>query len=150
MKKFLAYLLVLASLAMAFPAWAAPVERAGFTLGSYQYRVNENSLIMDATPFVQEGRIFVPIRFLAYACGVADDNIQWDNRFELVTLKKENTTLQLQVAVDQAIKNGKVEELDAAPIYRNGRTYLPARWIAEGLGFQVQWDDKSKTVSISK
>lgn len=32
----------------------------------------------------------------------------------------------------------------------DGHTYVPARFIAEELGAEVEWDDKTKTVSIEK
>ena len=38
--------------------------------------------------------------------------------------------------------------IDAAPIVRNGRTMLPARFIAENLGETVSWDADTQTVTI--
>ena len=40
--------------------------------------------------------------------------------------------------------------IDAAPIVRNGRTMLPARFVAEQLGAEVLWDDATQTVTINK
>lgn len=40
-------------------------------------------------------------------------------------------------------------ELDAAPIIRNGRTMLPARFVAENLGATVAWKADTQTVLIS-
>ena len=36
------------------------------------------------------------------------------------------------------------------PIVYNGRTYLPARFIADKAGIHVGWDDKTKTVSFKQ
>lgn len=151
MKKYFILLVVSLYLCVtALPTWAAPLHQAVFTLGIQQYSVNQSTFSMDAAPFIEDGRTFVPIRYLAYACGVAEQDILWSDVFQTVTLKKSTTTLQLQVGIDQAIKNKQVVELDVAPLYRNGRTYLPARWIAESLGYQVLWNEKSKTVTIEK
>ena len=40
-------------------------------------------------------------------------------------------------------------ELDAVPIIRNGRTMLPARFVAENLGATVDWNADTQTVLIS-
>ena len=38
-------------------------------------------------------------------------------------------------------------EMDVAPFAENGRTFLPARWIAEPLGAQVEWDEETQEVT---
>ncbi|WP_099084042.1 stalk domain-containing protein [Desulforamulus profundi] len=97
---------------------------------------------------IENNRTYVPIRYLAYACGVTDQDIKWDNALEIVTLKLGDTILQMQVGIDQAIKGDLVVDLDVAPIMKNGRTYLPARWIAEAFGYEVKWDEQSKAILI--
>ncbi len=46
--------------------------------------------------------------------------------------------------------NGQEIKPDVAPQIINGRTMVPVRWIAEALGAEVTWDDKSRTVSINR
>ena len=38
--------------------------------------------------------------------------------------------------------------MDVAPFIENGRTMLPIRFVAEGLGFNVRWDKDSRTVIL--
>ena len=45
------------------------------------------------------------------------------------------------------VKNYKTE-IDAAPIILNNRTYVPVRFLAEGFGAQVKWDDYEKAARI--
>ncbi|GAB6181845.1 hypothetical protein JCM14036_31640 [Desulfotomaculum defluvii] len=152
MKKFLSALFTIAltfSTVTTVPA-SFSKSNATFYLNISKYMIGSTQYEMDAAPFIEDGRIFVPIRFLAYACGVSDQGVQWNDVFQTVTLKKGNTTLQLQLGIDQAIKNDYVEELDVGPIMKNGRTFLPARWIAEALAYKVQWNEASKTVLISQ
>jgi len=40
-------------------------------------------------------------------------------------------------------------ELDVPPQIINGRTMVPVRFISEGLGAEVGWEDKTKTVTIT-
>ena len=44
--------------------------------------------------------------------------------------------------------DGEKVTLDAVPIVISGRTLVPVRAIAEGLGATVSWDDSAKTVKI--
>ena len=44
--------------------------------------------------------------------------------------------------------NGKTEMMDQTPVIKSGRTYLPARWVANALGYQVDWDAHIQDVLI--
>ncbi len=57
--------------------------------------------------------------------------------------------LILQVGSNDATAFGEAAKTDAAPIIRNGRTMLPARFVAENLGAEVGWDAATKTVIIT-
>jgi hypothetical protein len=126
------------------------VKSVVFIIGSDAYFVNGQTpgLKMDARPFIQEDRTFVPVRYLAYALGVTPENIGWDGVREKVGLKLEGNSVEMTVGVKQIIANGQSRTIDVAPVLREseGRTYLPARHIAEGLGFEVDWDGKNSAV----
>jgi hypothetical protein len=88
------------------------------------------------------------VRYLAYALGVTPENIGWDGVREKVGLKLEGNSVEMTVGVKQIIANGQSRIIDVAPVLREseGRTYLPARYIAEGLGFEVDWDGTNSAV----
>ena len=48
------------------------------------------------------------------------------------------------------IINGNDVTATAEPIIHNGKTYTPARAVAESLGATVKWDETTRTVSIDK
>ena len=39
-------------------------------------------------------------------------------------------------------------KMDVAPEIKDGRTMLPARWVAETLGAEVEWDVATKQAII--
>lgn len=39
--------------------------------------------------------------------------------------------------------------MDVAPFIANNRTMLPIRFVAEALGFKVEWDDHTRTVILT-
>lgn len=131
------------------------VKSVVFAIGLNTYFVNNkpDGVKMDAKPFIQEGRTFVPIRFLSNALGVEDKNIFWDQNTRKVTLMAWN---RVEMAVDSpaiAVKTPEMERsylktIDVSPILNEteGRTYLPARYVAEAMGYEVDWDEKTETV----
>ncbi|AEG14566.1 copper amine oxidase-like domain-containing protein [Desulfofundulus kuznetsovii DSM 6115] len=119
------------------------VKSVVFVVGTREYFVNGQTpgVKMDVAPFVEAGRTFVPVRYLSNALGVEDKYIGWNEKARLVTLKQPGyPVVELVVGSRQLKSNGKVTNMDVSPLVRSGRTFLPARWLAEALGYQVDWD----------
>ena len=125
------------------------VKSVVFVVGHDQYFVNGKTpgVKMDAKPFIEQGRTFVPVRYLSNALGVTDKHIGWKS--PRVTLDEPGfPVVELAVGSKQLKSNGKAATMDVSPLVRQGRTYLPARWVAEALGYQVDWDPKLPSVVL--
>jgi len=125
-----------------------------FKIGDLNYYTQEigseqvNSVKMDAAPMISNDRTFVPVRFLGNALGVDDNNIVWDNSSRTAILKGKNE-LKLTIGRKAITVNSQEKAIDVAPmIVDPGRTMLPARYVAEGLGFTVDWDDQNRLVVV--
>lgn len=70
------------------------------------------------------------------------DNEQRENKL------KEQIILTIGKTEAQVFGETKVN--DVAPIIRNDRTMLPARFVAENLGADVKWDNDERKVTITK
>jgi hypothetical protein len=81
---------------------------------------------------------------------VAEKDIGWDAKSGTVTLKLGQTTVKLTVGKKTMYVNGKAKEMDVAPVVRNGRTYLPARWVAEAFGYEVAWEPEGQRVVLRR
>jgi uncharacterized protein YkwD len=162
-KKVLLVSFLLLALAFAYPASAAPAHKIVFVVGQKSYTVDGQSREMDAVPFVENGRTFVPVRYLAYALGVADKDVTWDVKTQAVTMTAYNdgwaTVVEIRIGVPMltVVKepppgvmtfryDRKVVQIDVAPLIREGRTYLPARFVAEAFGYEVGWDASRQAV----
>lgn len=55
----------------------------------------------------------------------------------------------LTVGRKEALVFGKTKSNDVAPVIRNDRTMLPARFVAENLGATVTWDEEKRLVTIT-
>jgi hypothetical protein len=123
---------------------SGPKELIKFKLGEKSYTVlsegRETVQAMDVAPFVSSGRTFVPIRFLANALGIHNEDINWDSEKNMVTLMLDQTTVNLTIGSKELIVNGETTLMDVSPIAKDGRTFLPARYVAEAFGYQVDWD----------
>jgi len=65
-----------------------------------------------------------------------------------------NTVIEEQIILTigkkEALVFGETKINDVAPIIRNDRTMLPARFVAENLGAAVKWDNDTRKVTITK
>ena len=129
---------------------ATGAAAAQFKINSNIYTVNGVAKVMDAAPYIKAGRTYVPIRFLGLALGVPEKDIVWDEATQKVTMTLGDKKVELTIGSTTITVNGEAKTMDVAPEISNGRTMLPARYVAEGLGFQVGWDASTGTVIVSK
>ncbi len=127
----------------------ASENQCEFVIGQRLYKVLGETKGMDALPFIENGRSFVPVRYLAMALGVVEDRIEWDYSTQSADLKKDNVSIRLSVGSSAIIINGEPREIGIAPLNREGRIYLPARYVAEAFGYEVLWDQTRQAVYIS-
>jgi hypothetical protein len=112
--------------------------------------VQGNNPKMDVVPFIENDRAYVPVRYLAYALGVVEKDVTWDEATQIVTLSMDGTTVKLQVGSKIIYANGKPQEMDVTPLLRSDRVFLPARFVAEAFGYQVWWSDPLQAIKIQK
>lgn len=123
---------------------------AQFRIGSNVYSVNGVAKIMDVAPYIKDNRTYVPIRFLAYALGVTENDVVWDAETSTATFTKGDKVVVLTIGSTTITVNGEAQTMDVAPEIVNNRTMLPARFVAEGLGSTVAWDGATSTVYVQQ
>jgi len=121
-------------------------QNISFVVGQGSYTVDQNVYSMDGAPLISNGRTLVPVRYLADALGA---QTAWNAASQQITITKGGTILALVIGSTAISTNGTVSQMDVAPVVENGRTYLPARYIAEAFNDTVSWDTATKTVSIA-
>lgn len=101
----------------------------------------------DVPPEIKDGRTMIPIRALAERLGA---DVDWDQATKQVTLKRAGVTIVMTVDSKTAYVNGKAVEMDVAPYITNGRTLIPARYVAEFFGQKVDWDNAERRVDVTE
>lgn len=97
-------------------------------------------------PVIQNGRTLVPIRAIVEAMG---GTVNWDGETQTALLEYNGDAITLTIGSNTAYLNENENTLDTTPAVINGRTMLPIRFIAESFGFDVDWDEDTKTITIS-
>lgn len=102
-------------------------------------------------PVIKNGRTLVPIRAIIEALG---GTIDWNGTERKVTITLKDTTIELWIGKPQAKVNGVLKWIDETnhkvmPEIINGRTMLPLRFVTENLGADVDWDNATKTITIT-
>lgn len=101
----------------------------------------------DAAPYIDAAtkRTMVPVRFVSESLGA---KVDWNGEKQTVTVTRDNRTFTLTINQQTADVAGKQVALDAKPVIKNGRTYVPLRFVGESIGAKVEWDDKDRLISI--
>ena len=132
MKRFL--LIVVVLMLCACPAWALDVE-----LTIDQVAVNG-----DAAPEMKNGMVFVPVRVVSEML----DAEVWYSGKE-VAIRAGETKIRLTIGGEQVQINGEQVSLGAASYVKDGRTFVPVRFVGEALGCEVHYSrGKGDYVSI--
>ncbi|OPX91365.1 MAG: hypothetical protein A4E53_00710 [Pelotomaculum sp. PtaB.Bin104] len=119
-----------------------------FRIGVASYKIDMGDWQMDAVPYEDHDRIYVPVRYLAYGLGIQDNDITWDNKTKEVTLSKDGTIVKLNLDSQLLYVNDNAVKMDVLPQMKDSRVMLPARWVAEAFGASVSWNEQEQVVAI--
>jgi len=107
----------------------------------------DNEMInFDQEPVIYNNRTMVPMRKIFEELGA---QVSWDAKTKTAFGKKGDRTVKVTVGQKHININSKIVNLDTAPFILSGRTLVPARAIAEGLGCDVDWNSKYNLVLIT-
>ena len=109
---------------------------------------------LGAAPFIDpsNNRMMVPIRFIAVALGLPDNNVKWSDSDRTVTILTAEKIIQFNIGSAKVTVNGvswdMTDEFNK-PVYAlinaaNDRSYVPFRMLGEAFGIEVIWNDATK------
>lgn len=104
----------------------------------------------DAKPFIDENsRTMIPVRFATEQLGAT---VSWNGATQTATIAKNGITVDVTIGSPdlKVTKTGKAEtvKMDTAAVLKDGRTYVPIRYVAEALGAYVDYSGYYNTVGI--
>lgn len=109
-------------------------------------KIDGQAVAFDVSPQIINNRTMVPMRKIFETLGAT---VEWDQNTKTVTSTKGGTTVSLTIDNPKMSVNGNVVTLDTPACIVDNRTLVPVRAIAEAFQTEVNWDESTKTVSIS-
>lgn len=117
--------------------------------------INEDSLKTDFSPYIKEGRTFVPIREITEKLGA---DVKWNGKDKSIKITLNGDVINMQIDNSKVTVNDKKIELDHAQapqlaLYSRPRketkTMVPLRFISETFGYNVDWNNDKVRAEIS-
>ncbi len=120
--------------------------------------VDGQEILMKVPPKSIEGKTMIPVRAVTEAVGCQVEWFDEDKRVVIYSpaggeplivmhVNDKNVTVNSYNGNTGAI-TGKVIKVDVPPTNINGSVMVPLRFIAETIGFDVQWDEESRSVFL--
>ncbi|MGG4212025.1 stalk domain-containing protein [Paenibacillus sp. FSL L8-0638] len=119
---------------------------AGAQSGDIKVIINGVTQQYTQSPIVSQNTTLVPLRGVFESLGA---QVEWDSKAKKVTASKNDDTLTLNIGSKLAYKNSKPVQLDAATQIQKGQVLVPLRFVSQSLGAKVNWDQTTRTVTIS-
>ena len=108
--------------------------------------VNGTVLTGDVAPFIQNGRVLVPMRAIFEALGA---DVTWDASTQTVTATEGDTSVSLVIGQNTATVGEDEDNLDVPAQIVNGSTVVPLRFVSEAMGAQVSWEAGQNQVVVN-
>ena len=126
---------------------AAPTSQPAPQTGDYSVKLNGVKLDLTLPVLNVGNRLMYPFRECLEAMGAS---VNWDADTKMASGTLGNYTVAFGVDSDSYTVNGVKHQMDAGvkTFINNSRTYIPLRYAAEALNFNVGWDGLTQTVLI--
>lgn len=134
------------NLSMQYPtAVAGQQSNIVLKLGQKSATVGDQNVALDIAPLLLDGTTYLPLRFVSDALG---GDIGWEAGTQKATVVSGGKLVELWVGKPDLINTGLRTKAAASPILRSGRVLVPVRVVSTELGRKVEWDQKTKTITI--
>jgi len=106
--------------------------------------LNGELLAFDTPAKIVNNRTMVPMRFFFEKLGA---EVKWEETTKEIRAEKNGRQIKLWIGNSNAIVDGEEKRMDTAPYIENDRTLIPMRFLSENLGFDVDWEEETRTAS---
>lgn len=126
-------LMILVILSTVFTVGASPIEsKIGFLINEEIKPIPKDM----GEPFLSNSRTFVPLRFVSENLGF---KVDWIQSTKTATIKHTSGDVTVVIGSNKVGTPSGEVKMDVEAFIKDGRTYVPVRFIAEALGFKVDW-----------
>jgi len=115
-------------------------------VGKKEAEVNGDVIKMDVSPLIIKGSTMVPLRSLGDFIGA---KVDYEPKTQKITFTLYGKVIELFIGRKTARVNGEPVELSVPPTIISGRTLVPLRFVSEKLGAKVDYEVKTRTITIT-
>lgn len=119
---------------------------AAFAQEDIKVFLDGSEIGFDVAPVIEDGRTLVPVRAIFEALGAV---VEWDQETQTVISAMGTKICALQINNENMYVSGEEVKLDVPAKIIGDRTLVPLRAISEAYGCEVDWDDNTRTVTVS-
>lgn len=111
--------------------------------------VNGTQVEFDVQPFIENERTLVPMRAIFEALGA---EVAWDedDRTVISYDPVSDVSITMQADSDVMFVDEEAVTIDVPAKIVSDRTFVPLRAISESMNSTVDWDDATRTITITK
>lgn len=111
-------------------------------------KVDGQVITSEVPPVLYNERTLVPLRAIMEHTGAT---VTWDQENYQVGIVSPKSSILLKIDSEVAMVNGNAVRLsdDVPAKLINNKTMVPIRFVAEALGMEVGWEDKTRTVLLT-
>ena len=107
-------------------------EKVRLTIGSNAMDVDGRIIEIDSAACVKDNRTFVPFRAISELLGA---RVDYDSNVNSIVAIIDGTRLTMSIGYNHYAVN----QMDTAPFVSNNRTMVPIRFVAEVMGYDVNY-----------
>ena len=112
-----------------------PAEAVIFTIGSQQMIGNGQIYPLDAVPFIENDRLYVPLRAVGDVFGLG---VVYNQDSGYIRLTQDGQEVVFTVNSPQVtLADGSALQMDVPVVIQEDRAWLPVRYISQILGYDV-------------
>lgn len=120
------------------------------TSNNFKLYINGEPKNIENTYAVVENRTFLPMREVANLLGA---DVDWDSKYNVAILETDDTLIEVPIGRTRASVNNEIKDLGNTRSLKvetsaGGVTYLPLRFLAENLGYNVKYYSDTSVIHI--
>lgn len=108
-------------------------------------KINNDIIKTDTDPYLSNGRVFVPVRFVAEALNMS---VTYESEEKKVVIIDKGKKIELWDSDNIIAIDGESYQIDVSVKIINGRTMVPLRVVSENFGVDVNWDRTLQSVLL--
>lgn len=130
------------SIGMLCAGWSVPMAYAAGNISVY---IDGDYLRTDVPPYIKNGYTMLPMRAVYENLGA---NVRYNSQSKEIIVSADGDVLKLYIGRKTAYLNGSPISLSVSPEIKNGRTMVGLRDGADLIGADIDWDSRTREISI--